>query len=154
MWDWETYLQMRMDAGQGPSTVGKKLAVVPHYYISERLLWSCGELPQIEQISVAQHMNSPWSVPPPPKKKRKKGKNWYNYRTIYLQGIQYSHYKPYSLYLKIQTIWTIHIFLIMTICVNYLLYHICFSFLQSQHITKVTLKDPVSENQTVLIALC
>lgn len=69
-----------MDVGQGPSRAGKKLAVVPHYYISERLLWNYGELPQIEQISVAQHMNSPWSTPPSPpaQKKRKKGENLYS----------------------------------------------------------------------------
>ena len=76
---------MRKDAGQDPGTAGKKLVVVPHYYISERLQWSCGELLQIEQISVAQHMNSPWSIPPPQRKRKRR-------KLTLVEGYMYAKY--------------------------------------------------------------
>lgn len=138
-----------MDVGQDPSRAGKKLAAVPHYCISERLLWNCGELPQIEQISVAQHTNSPWSTPPspiPPKKKRK-GENLYSQRTTCLQSthvadinyIQHMNYMNYT-YISCYD----NLFKVSVIRSH------CFSFLQSKHISKATLKDLVSENQAVI----
>lgn len=55
------YLPAGKEAGQDPGTAGRRLAVGQHCCISEKLLWSYGELLQNGQISVALHMNSPWS---------------------------------------------------------------------------------------------
>ena len=149
MWDWETYLQRRKDAGQDPGTAGKKLVVVPHYYISERLQWSCGELLQIEQISVAQHMNSPWSMPPPQRKRKRR--KW-----TLVEGYMYAKYTQswYKLYPHI---------LYNRNYMNYTFLEITYQFIYStllllvfrvqRGFQKVPLRDLVSKDQTTISAL-